>query len=323
MGVRCAALRAVAAAAAPILTAEEVLKAIKSFPEGSAGGKSGLKPQHLKDTLVPGYGDECVRALTEVVALLASGKAHPAARQWICCASLTALGKPDGGLRPIAIGETLRRLTSKTLVKEAGEDFLSYFEPIQVGVGSKGGAEAAIHAVRQFLGRRRGKSAEVVALLDLKNAFSCVDRSAFREAIRRVAPRLAPWVDFQYGEASPLFFGEFSLWSERGVQQGEPLGPALFAAAIHPIILRMDAHLRDLGLPELGLRVFYLDDGVLAGAQESVAAAINFLEVELGEIGLSMNRSKCELVPVAGRDHAVDPTIFAGFEFRESGDSGY
>ena len=136
-GARCAALRAVAAAAAPILTAEEVLKAIKSFPEGSAGGKSGLKPQHLKDTLVPGYGDECVRALTEVVALLASGKAHPAARQWICCASLTALGKPDGGLRPIAIGETLRRLTSKTLVKEAGEDFLSYFEPIQVGVGSK------------------------------------------------------------------------------------------------------------------------------------------------------------------------------------------
>ena len=104
------------------------------------------------------------------------------------------------------------------------------------------------------------------------------------------------------------------------MQQGEPLGPALFAAAIHPIILRMDAHRRDLGLPELGLRVFYLDDGVLAGAQESVAAAINFLEVELGEIGLSMKRSKCELVPVAGRAHAVDPTIFGRFEFRESGD---
>ena len=79
-----------------------------------------MKPQHLKDALVLGYGDEFTRALTEVVALLASGKAHPAARQWICCASLTALAKPDGGLRPIAIGETLRRLTGKTHAKEAG-----------------------------------------------------------------------------------------------------------------------------------------------------------------------------------------------------------
>jgi hypothetical protein len=114
-GERCGRLRAVAGEAAPIASVEEVTKAIKSFPEGSAGGKSGLKPQHLKDALVPGYGDECVRALAEVVAILASGKAHAAARQWVCCASLTALAKPDGGLRPIAIGETLRRLTGKTL----------------------------------------------------------------------------------------------------------------------------------------------------------------------------------------------------------------
>ena len=48
---RCAALRAVAAAAAPLITADDVLKGIKGFPQGSAGGKSGLKPQHLKDAL--------------------------------------------------------------------------------------------------------------------------------------------------------------------------------------------------------------------------------------------------------------------------------
>ena len=110
---RCALLRPVAAAAAPLITPEEVTKGIKGFPQGSAGGKSGLKPQHLKDALVPGYGDEMVRALTEVASLLASGKAHESAREWICCASLTALVKPDETLRPIAIGETLRRLVGK------------------------------------------------------------------------------------------------------------------------------------------------------------------------------------------------------------------
>ncbi len=83
----------------------------------------------------------------------AGGKARESARKWICCASLTALAKPDGVLRPIAIGETLRMLTGKIQAKDAGEDFQAYFEPTQVGVGSKGGAEAAVHAVRQCLGR--------------------------------------------------------------------------------------------------------------------------------------------------------------------------
>ncbi len=136
---RCDNLRPVAGAAAPNRTGDEVLKAIKGFPQGSAGGKSGLKPQHLKDALVPGYGDEMVRTITEVATLLASGKAHPSAREWICCASLTALSKPDGSLRPIAIGETLRRLVGKALAKDASEDFQAYFEPVQVGVGSKWG----------------------------------------------------------------------------------------------------------------------------------------------------------------------------------------
>ncbi len=77
-----------------------------------------------------------------------------------------------------------------------------------------------MHAVRQYLGRHRDTGGEVIALLYFKNAFNCVDRSAFRGAIRRVAPRLAPWVDFQYGEPTPRFFGPTCLSSERGIQQG-------------------------------------------------------------------------------------------------------
>ena len=120
------------------------------------------------------------------------------------------------------------------LAKDASEDFQSFFEPSQVGVGSRGGAEAVVHTVRQYVARDKQKASVVIAALDLKNAFNCVDRSAFRAVIRRVAPRLAPWVDFQYGEATPLYFGSTRLSSERGAQQGDPLGPALFAAALHP-----------------------------------------------------------------------------------------
>ena len=58
---------------------------------------------------------------------------------------------------------------------------------------------------------------------------------------------------------------------------------------------------------------------MLAGEQESVARAIDFLEGRFNEIGLSLNRSKCELVPAAGRDHNVNLAFFHGFQFLESG----
>ena len=57
---RCAA-RPMAAAAALTALPEDVIKGIRGFPEGSAGGMSGLKPQHLKDALVPGHADELGR----------------------------------------------------------------------------------------------------------------------------------------------------------------------------------------------------------------------------------------------------------------------
>ena len=97
-----------------------------------------------------------------------------------------------------------------------------------------------------------------------------------------------------------------------GIPQVDPLGPALFAAAIHLIIEEMQGHLLGLGVLELGLKAFYLDDGIVAGDQETVAAAINFLEGKFASIGLSLSRSKCELIPTAGRAHGVDASMFQG-----------
>ena len=94
----------------------------------------------------------------------------------------------------------------------------------------------------------------------------------------------------------------------------------MFAAAIHPFIEEMQPHLLELGMLELGLKAFFLDDWILAGDQETVEAAINFLETRFRGIGLDLNRAKCVLVPTAGRGHQVDLTRFEGFEVKESGD---
>ena len=66
--------------------------------------------------------------------------------------SLTALNKLKDGclsdVRPIAVGEVLRRLTGKclcALVKLKASDF---FEPLQFGVACPLGSETIIHGIR-------------------------------------------------------------------------------------------------------------------------------------------------------------------------------
>ncbi len=81
------------------------------------------------------------------------------------------------------------------------------------------------------------------------------------------------------------------------------------------MIEEVQRHLIDQGMLELRLKAFYLDDRILAGGQESGAAAIELLERRCEDIGLSLNRNKCELIPTAGRAQAVD-VLFLAFEVR-------
>ena len=170
-------------------------KAILSFPKDSAAGPSSLRPQHMKDALVPGLKDEVVAKLQQLIELMARGRAPASIHKWISGGSLVALPKKDGGLRPIAVGETWRRLVSKVLVASCTEDTSAYLQPLQVGVGTRNGCESVVHVVRQWCSRHHTDEDRVLALMDLSNAFNSVDRSAFRAAVRRVAPCLAPWVD--------------------------------------------------------------------------------------------------------------------------------
>lgn len=58
--------------------------------------------------------------------------------------------KTDGGLRPIAIGNTLRRLVAKLCCRAVREDMSSYLLPYQMLFRTRLGCDAAIHAARIF-----------------------------------------------------------------------------------------------------------------------------------------------------------------------------
>ena len=99
-----------------IICQQDVTKALLSFPRGSAGGPDCLRSQHLIDmtSKSAGEGGELlIQALTKFVNFVLSGNVIQDVRPTFFGASLIALKKNGGGIRPIAISCTLRRLVAK------------------------------------------------------------------------------------------------------------------------------------------------------------------------------------------------------------------
>ena len=126
-------------------------------------------------------------------------------RPFLFGGNLIALDKKDGGL--IAIGYTLRGLTSKCANFFAVNALASYLQPIQLGAGVKGGCEAAVQAVRRFIESMSEYYA--VVKLNFSHAFNTLNRTAMLNEVFDRAPELYKYCHLSYSNSSFLRFGEF------------------------------------------------------------------------------------------------------------------
>ena len=266
------------------VTADQVLVAIRSFPPGSSGGLDGLRPQHLKDMVERQVGNTLIESLTAFINLILSGNTPEWVRSFLFGASLLAFTKKDGGVRPIAVGLTLRRLAAKVACRSVTEKCALFLKPRQLGVGVKGGGEALVHGTRRFLDSL--PAGHVFVKLDFSNAFNSVRRDVVRDEVLAQVPELLGYFDSAYGASSTLSFGEFTINSAEGVQQGDPLGPLLFCLAIHPLLCNIQSEFIS----------GYLDDIGIGGAIKDVLADVQRLEMDAKARGLSLNHSKCEVI---------------------------
>jgi hypothetical protein len=112
---------------------------------------------------------------------------------WFVGAPLTAFARNGGGVRPLAVGETLRHLTSKLGVSIVKDGPAMYFGPqddpyvpVQLGVGVRGGAEIAVHLFRSAVEAHGGDSSFALWTFDFINAFKESPSRKFWILCRRI-----------------------------------------------------------------------------------------------------------------------------------------
>jgi len=81
---------------------------------------------------------------------------------------------------------------------------------------------------------------------DFINAFNSVQRNIFLQECAQKFPQIYKWVYFCYSQHSLLFFGDYTISSEAGVQQGDPLGPFLFCLVLQKLVLKISVEVPNL-----------------------------------------------------------------------------
>ena len=139
-----------------------------------------------------------------MVKLLCAGDTPAEVVPYLCGTTLLACQKKGGGLRPIAVGEVLCRLSSKCLSRAVQSDAFRSLTPLQVGVGVKAGCEAIVHSVIRTLEDPNIQPEERwTLLLDFSNAFSSISRGRMFKEVRARIPSIAAWMESCYG-AQPI-----------------------------------------------------------------------------------------------------------------------
>ncbi|GJW81368.1 ribonuclease H-like domain-containing protein [Tanacetum coccineum] len=114
-----------------------------------------------------------------------------------------------------------------------------------------------------------------------------IDVVPFNVRIR--CPTISHWVEFCYSNPSRLYYGEHTLRSYQGVQQGNPLGPLLFALVLHPLLCKI----RDSF--NLSLQAWYLDDGTIIGDSLVTGEALKVIVEDGPRRSLHLNVDKTEV----------------------------
>ena len=234
-----------------------------------------------------------LKHLTHLLNLIANASLPATFMRVLGGSILIALHKPGGSpgdVRPIAMGEVYRKLTSSLLVTKSQQKIDTILGKLQLGVGIKCGVEKIIHLTSAWFSQNAGD----IVLIDFSNAFNSVSRDVAFDNFKTRLPELYPYVHAIYGDVPSLWFNlennYSSISSSQGAQQGDPLGPLLFALATIPWLEDLQRQLHD------GFVQAYIDDITQLASFEAQCRAIQSLRTLAPKYGLAINFRKFKIL---------------------------
>jgi hypothetical protein len=219
-----------------VITPESIRKAAIHTKGGS--GPSGMDADGWRRLFTSNsFGNsstELCEAFSKVIKKLCTVEFETNTLEPLLACRLIPLDK-NPGLRPIGVGEILRRIAGKVVIFLVRDDVISSVGSLQVCAGHNAGSEALVHAMESIF---HEENTEVVLLVDATNAFNSVNRNVFLHNIKIICPSISTFVQNCYAKPSRLFvIGGVEIKSSEGTTQGDPIAMAVYAIAIIPLIL--------------------------------------------------------------------------------------
>ena len=192
---------------------------------------------------------DTVELLLEALTCLAQAKVPSDVTEALMGAGLTALAKPDGGVRGIATGSSLRRLVARILARQFMQEFESECAPFQYALSTRAGTDCVGHFLRAATD---DNPRATILSVDGVRASDHVLRLAMLERLLHMpkARAILPFVRLSYGSPSMYSWEDdigtqWKVTQAEGGEQGDPLMPLLFSIAIHAALEELASHLED------------------------------------------------------------------------------
>ena len=220
---------------------EETVRKAASQTQGS-GGPSLFDSKQWRRILCSNSFKTEAKELRERIAAFAKKIAtefvDPNTLEAYLTGRLLALDKSPGDaelqIRPIAVGEVLRRIVGKTIAWCLNTEIQKAAGPLQVSTGLKGGAEAAIHSMKKIFDL---EGTDAVILVDAANAFNRLNRAVALHNIQYICPPFSTILINTYrNPARLIILGGGEILSNEGTTQGDTLAMAFYGLCTNPIL---------------------------------------------------------------------------------------
>lgn len=258
--------------------------------KGSAG-PSGMDAELYRRILCSRNFSTVGKKLREEIAILTrkllTTSYHPSLLESYTASRLIPLDK-NPGIRPIGVGEVLRRIIGKTVSWSLNDEIKEAAGPLQACAGHSAGAEAAVHGMSQVFAE---EETDGILLIDASNAFNQMNRSVALHNIQITCPEMSQYIINTYRKSSRLFIsGGGEILSQEGTTQGDPLAMPWYSINTSIMIQSLS-----LSIPDVK-QVWLADDSAGGGRIKSLYLWYKHLGIEGKKYGYLVNGVKSWLI---------------------------